>query len=65
MTISTNRRRTVAISARVAVPLVSNLFPFFPARMPAYCMTLTASFAQLLICALSAKSTAFKVWGRS
>ena len=65
MRISTNCRRTVATSARVAVPLGSNLFPFFPARMPACCMDLTASFAQLLMFALSAKVTAFKVWGRS
>ena len=31
----------------------------------ASCMALTASFAQLLMFALSAKVTAFKVWGRS
>lgn len=65
MTISTNRRRTVATSARVAVPFGSKRLPPFPAMIPACCMALTSFAAQPLICALSAKVTASWATGRS
>ena len=63
MTISTNRRRTAATSALVAVPAGSKQLFVLPARMPACCMDLTASFAQEEIPALSAKFTTSRVFG--